>query len=259
MSSPTKYEIKELNPDMIAPTTARMNDPEYGGSKIVVIGKPGTGKTTLIAALLYAKKHIIPTGIVMSGSEDSNGFYRKIFPSTFVFNEYNEEKIKNFIHRQKIAKVHLENPWGVILLDDCTDDPRIFNKPLQHGMYKRGRHWKMWYILSLQYAMDVKPVIRTNVDGIFILREPIMKNRKSLWENYASIIPDFGMFCDVMDQLTDDYTALYIHNSSKSNNWQECVFYFKADIIPTDFKFGCKEFWSFHNERYDENYVDPFV
>ena len=61
------------------------------------------------------------------------------------------------------------------------------------------------YILSLQYAMDVKPVIRTNVDGIFILREPLLKNRKSLYENYASVVPDFTTFCELMDNLTDDY------------------------------------------------------
>ena len=137
-----------------------------------------TGKTTLIASLLHAKKHIFPVGIVMSGTEDSNGFYRKIFPSTFVFNQYDEEQIKKFVKRQKIARQYLPNPWAVILIDDCTDDPTIFNKPLQHGMYKRGRHWNMWYILSLQYAMDVKPVIRTNVDGVYILREPTLKIRR---------------------------------------------------------------------------------
>ena len=65
--------------------------------------------------------------------------------------------------------------------------------------------------------MDVKPVIRTNVDGTFILREPSVKNRKSLWENYAGIIPDFSTFCTIMDQITDDYTALYIHNTTQSN------------------------------------------
>lgn len=218
-----------------------------------------TGKTTLIASLLYSKRHIFPVGMVMSGSEDSNGFYRKIFPSTFVYNDYNEDRIKDFIRRQKIAKQHLPNPWAVILLDDCTDDPRIFNKPLQHGMYKRGRHWKMWYILSLQYAMDVKPVIRTNVDGIFILREPILKNRKTLWENYCSVIPDFNLFCEIMDQLTDDYTALYIQNAAQSNDWTECVFWYKAMIVPKDFKFGCPEFWTFHNARYNPEYVDPFT
>jgi len=130
---------------------------------------------------------------------------------------------------------------------------------MQHGMYKRGRHWKMLYILSLQYAMDVKPVIRTNVDGVFILREPILKNRKSLWENYASIVPDFSLFCDIMDQLTGDYTALYIHNAGKSNDWQECVFWYKAQITPKDFKFGCEDYWAFHEQRYNKEYVDTFV
>ena len=137
-----------------------------------------TGKTTLITSLLYAKKHIFPVGMIMSGTEDSNGHYRKIFPSTFVYNKLVEDRVENFVKRQKIAKKHLPNPWAVLLLDDCTDDPKLFNKPLFQGLYKNGRHWKMWYILSLQYCMDVKPVIRTNIDGTFILREPSLKNRR---------------------------------------------------------------------------------
>lgn len=218
-----------------------------------------TGKSTLIASLLFAKKDIFPVGVVMSGTEDSNGFYRKVFPSTFVFNKYDEEKVGECIKRQKIAKQHLPNPWSVCLIDDCTDDPRIFNKPLQQGIFKRGRHWKMLYILSLQYCMDVKPVIRTNVDGTFILREPNLKNRKSLWENYAGIIPDFKMFCDIMDQLTTNYTALYIHNATRSNNLEDCIFFYKANPVPENFKFGCPEFWEFHNERYNPAYVDPLI
>lgn len=217
-----------------------------------------TGKTTLIASLMYAKKHIFPVGIVMSGSEDSNGFYKKLFPSTFVFNNYDEEQIKNFVRRQKIAKQHLENPWAVILLDDCTDDPKIFNGPLQQGMYKRGRHWKMWYILSLQYGMDVKPVIRTNVDGVFIMREPSLRNRRIMWENYASIIPDFTLFCELMDQITGDHTALYIHNTGTSNDWKECVFWYKAPLTPEGFRFGCPEYQQFHYDRYNPEYIDPF-
>lgn len=216
-----------------------------------------TGKTTLIASLLYAKKHIFPVAMAMSGSEDSNGFYRRILPSTFVYNEYNEDKIKEFIRRQKIARQHLDNPWAILLLDDCTDDPRIFNKPLMQGLFKRGRHFATWFILSLQYAMDVKPVIRTNTDGIFILREPILKNRKTLWENYASVIPDFKLFCDILDQITDDFTALYIHNQSRSNDWKDCVFWYKAPLTPKDFKFGCQDYWDFHSARFNPEYVDP--
>lgn len=217
-----------------------------------------TGKSTIIASLLYAKKHIFPAGIVFSGSEDSNGFFRKIMPSTFVFNEYNEDQLKSFIRRQKIAKQHLQNPWCVCILDDCTDDTRVFNTPLQQGIFKRGRHWACWYIVSLQYAMDVKPVIRTNVDNVFVCREPNLRNRKSIWENYASIIPDFSLFCTLMDALTTDYCCMYISNQTKTNDWRDCVYWYKAPPVPEGWKFGSPEYHQFHKDRFNEDYVDPF-
>lgn len=245
------YNIKELNLEKIMPNTDNMNKDSQGGSKIVIIGKPGTGKTTLITDLLYHKKHIYPTGLVFSGTEDSNGHYSQIFPSTFVYNKLDNEVLESFIKRQKLAKEHIPNPWSVLLLDDCTDDPRIFNDPLFQGLFKNGRHWKMLFILSLQYCLDIKPVIRTNVDGCFILRETNLKNRKSLWENYAGVIPDFNQFCEIMDQITDDYTALYINNTGQSNAIEDCIFWYKAKGTHENFKFGCSEYWNFHHDRFN--------
>jgi hypothetical protein len=212
-----------------------------------------TGKTTLITSLLYEKSHIFPIGEVMSGTEDSNGHYGNIFPGSFVYNALDKDQIKNFIDRQKIAKQHLPNPWAILLLDDCTDDPKLFNDPLFQGIFKNGRHWKMLFLLSLQYSLDIKPVIRTNVDGTFILRETNMKNRKSLWENYAGVFSDFTQFCEVLDQLTDDYTALYIHNQTQSNKLEDCIFWYKARPIPQNFRIGCDEYWLYHEERHDKS------
>jgi len=251
--------IKELDVNMIAPNSQTMNRPEQGGSKIVVIGKPGTGKTTLITSLLYEKRDIFPVALIMSGTEDSNGHYKRIVPSTFVYNRLEEKKIEDFVVRQKIAKKHITNPWAILLLDDCTDDPKLFNKPLFQGLYKNGRHWKMWFILSLQYCMDIKPVIRTNVDGVFILRETNLRNRKLLWENYAGVIPDFSMFCSILDQVTSDYTALYIHNATTSNKLEDCLFWYRAKEIPPDFRLGSKDFRKFHQARFNHDYTDPYV
>ena len=219
-----------------------------------------TGKSTLLGSILYAKKHIFPVGMAMCGTEDSNHFYSSIMPSSFVFNNYDEAQVEKFIKRQKLALEHVENPWAVLILDDCTDEPAIFRKPLQQGMYKRGRHWKMLYILSLQYALDIRPSIRTNIDGTFILREPSLAVRKKLYENYAGIIPDFKLFCEIMDQITNDYTALYIHNvSGATNNWKDYVFWYKATPAPKNFKLGCDTFWDHHYQRYNEEYVDPIM
>jgi hypothetical protein len=203
------------------------------------------------------KRSIFPVGLVMSGTEDSNQHYQKMFPAAFVYNKLDEKKINDFITRQKVAKRHLANPWAILLLDDCMDDPKIFNKPLFQALYKNGRHWKMLLIVSLQYAMDIRPAIRVNVDGVFIFREPSVKIRKVIWENYASIIPDFTLFCAIMDEITSEYTALYIHNQTTTNNWHDCVYWYKAQPSPP-FKFGCQEIWKFNKQRLNPNYKETF-
>jgi GTPase SAR1 family protein len=257
--SKQKIEISELDPEILLPLTSRFEEKGYmGGFKMVVIGKPGTGKSTLIKSLLYSKKHIFPAGIVMSGTEDTNHNYKKFMPESFIYNDYDEKVIESFIKRQKLATEYLPNPWAVMIIDDCTDDPKIFNKPIQHALYKKGRNWKMWYLLSLQYAMDIKPAIRTSIDGAFILREPLLKNRKILYENYASIVPDFSTFCDLMDQLTDDHHAIYIHNMTTTNDWHDCVYYWKAPMVPDTWKFGSEDYHAFHNERFNPEFVQSF-
>ena len=219
-----------------------------------------TGKSSLIRSLLYEKSEIFPCGQVYSGTEDSNHAYSQFMPSTFVHNSFNQGAYTDFIRRQKIAKQYLDNPWAVCVWDDITEDERIFNLPLVKGTYKNGRHWKMLHLLSLQYALDIKPVIRTNIDGAFLLRETNKRNRKVLFENYASAIDDYSDFCSIFDQVTNDYTSLYIHNRVQSNSFEDCVFWYKArDDIPENFTFGCKEYWWFHEERYNPQYVDPIT
>ena len=121
-----------------------------------------------------------------------------------------------------------------------------------------GRHWKIMLIITMQYPLGIPPTLRTNIDFVFILREPYIANRKRIYENYAGMFPTLESFCQVMDQCTENYECLVINNNSKSNKLSEQVFWYKADAH-NDFRLGSKEFWDLsknmgsddEDEKYD--------
>lgn len=224
-----------------------------------------TGKSKLTGSIIWNKRHIFPVGQVYSGSEESNEAYKLMFPPLNIFNKLDENALTQFKQRQAIAKKHLKvedgyNPWAVQIWDDLSSDTKFFSKPIVKDYYKNGRHWKMLHINSQQYSLDLKPDIRTCIDGTFLLRESNSKNRKKLYENYAGIVGTFDDFNDIMDELTTDHTSVYINNLIDSNNIEDCVFYYKADLekIPMkrinnnlefDFRVGCPEFWKYSDIR----------
>lgn len=247
--------IKEFDLNELPPQSVEDNN----GVKLVVIGKPGTGKSSIITSIVDSKKHIIPVSQIFSGTEDSNNFYSSKFPSISIFNDINDLKpLENFVTRQKYARRYLNNPWAVQIIDDCTDDPKVLVKPLFQSYYKNGRHWKMMQILSLQYCLDIKPVIRTNIDYSFILRETNKKNRKSLFENYASCVDNLKDFESLLDQLTTNYCSMVIVNRNQSNSIEDCIKWYKADLDKIkNFRFGAEDFWLFNDQRLEESYTEP--
>lgn len=248
------YKIKELDINNLKPRSVQDD-----GVRYCMIGKPGTGKSSIIKSYMYAKRHIFPIGTFCSGTEDSTQFFGKHVPDLFL-HPLSTTLMSSIIRRQKIAKQYLENPWSLFIADDCTDQTALFNSKESHWLFKNLRHIKLSYILSLQYSIDIKPALRACIDGTFILRETNEKFRKNLYENYASVIPTYHEFKSLMDQLTGDYTALFIDNRSTSNKVEDCVFYYKADIsrIDPNFKFGAPEYHQFSESRYNKDYIVPF-
>ena len=80
-------------------------------------------------------------------------------------------------------------------------------------------------IIFINYAICfIPPNLRTNIDFVFILRENYVSNRKRLYEHYAGMFPSFEMFCQVMDQCTENYECLVINNNAKSNKLTDLWF-----------------------------------
>ena len=64
------------------------------------------------------------------------------------------------------------------------------------------------------------------------------------------MFPSFDIFCQVMDQCTEDYNCLVIHNNAKSNKLEDQVFWYKAEPHK-DFKIGAEEYWRHHSNNYN--------
>jgi hypothetical protein len=225
---------------------------ENKGPVIVLIGRRDTGKSFLVRDLLYYHQDI-PIGTVISGTEAGNGFYGKHVPKLFIHEEYSSVLIENILRRQKAVLKQMKreteaygkckiDPRAFTILDDCLYDQSWTRDKLMRLLFMNGRHWKIMLIITMQYPLGIPPNLRTNIDYVFILREPYMTNRKRIWENYASMFPTLESFSAVMDQTTENYECLVINNNAKSNKLNDQIFWYKAENHP-DFKLGSKEFW----------------
>jgi len=245
---------------------------ENKGPVIVLIGRRDTGKSYLVRDLLYYHQDI-PIGTVISGTEAGNGFFSAHVPKLFIHDEYNSAIIENILKRQKTVlkqiKKEMEaykrtniDPRAFVILDDCLYDNKWTKDKLMRLLFMNGRHWKIMLVITMQYPLGIPPNLRTNIDYVFILREPYIANRKRIWENYAGMFPTFESFCQVMDQCTENFECLVINNNAKSNKLNDQIFWYKAQNH-SNFKLGSKEFWELskdinsdeEDELYDPNSV----
>ena len=217
---------------------------------VVFIGKRETGKSFLVKDLLWHHRDL-PVGTVISGTEGANQFYSKTVPPIFIHDEYTPEIINNFVKRQKklVNKQVQGDPEyknidtrAFLLLDDCLYDNSWVKDKNIRALFMNGRHYRAFFIITMQYALGIPPNLRTNVDYVFVLREPYHSNRKKLFEQYCGMFPNYEFFCTVMDQCTENFECLVINNNAKSNKLEDQVFWYKAEPHP-DFRLGAEILW----------------
>jgi len=240
---------------------------ENKGPVVVMIGRRDTGKSFLVRDLLFYHQDV-PVGTVMSGTEAGNGFYAAHVPKVFIHEEYNTVLIENVLRRQKtvLKQVNKQlteykrttiDPRCFVILDDCLYDQSWTRDKMMRLLFMNGRHWKIMLIITMQYPLGIPPNLRTNIDYVFILREPYLTNRKRIWENYASMFPTLESFCGVMDQTTENYECLVINNNAKSNKLNDQIFWYKAESHP-NFRLGAKEFWEISKNMGSDDEDDAY-
>jgi hypothetical protein len=245
-------QIKKFDPKTIDPCRI-----------CVFIGRRGTGKSQLVTDILYHQRKI-PMGVVMSGTEESNEHYKEYVPDSFIYGQFEPTVIEKIItHQQGVVKKcktpeekeKVENSV-FMLLDDCMFDNKWTRDKNMRCIFMNGRHYRIFFMLTLQYCMDLPPSLRGQIDYVFILRENIIQNREKLYKHFFGIFPTFDSFNEVLTQCTENYECLVLNNRSTSNKIEDVVFWYKAKL-GRKFKMGSQDLWDHHKRNYNPKHDLP--
>lgn len=239
------------------------------GSTILFIGRRGTGKSTLVADL-FRHHTDWPIGVVVSATERANHFFEKFMPKMLIYDEFDPAILQRFIDRQekitdqrntevKRCRSSDLDPRAFMVLDDCLYDKSWPNDKNIRCLFMNGRHYNITFMITMQYPLGIPPVLRANVDYVFILRDNMIANRERIWKQYAGMFPTFHAFNEVLSQCTENFECLVIDNKTQSNKLEDQIFWYKAD--PTcNFRVCSSELWSMQeldDEKRALGMVDP--
>jgi len=232
---------------------------------IVMVAKRGSGKSWVCRNILKFLNRVgIPGGMVIAKTEKMNPFYSNFFPELYIHYEYKTEILEKMLFRQeKMMDKRAEknkrgkrvNPRAFLVMDDCLASKTTWvkDKPIQEIFYN-GRHYKLTFILTMQFPLGIGPELRCNFDYIFLLADDFISNQKRLFDHYAGMFPNFDSFRQVYNQLTQDFGCMVIVNRGSRSEFLDKVFYFKASEESDD-TIGSKQFIKFNEYNYDKNWT----
>lgn len=215
---------------------------------IVAIAKRRSGKSFLVRDILYNMRKRFVGGIVMSATEEANHFYQDMgVPPAYIYHEFDEMALERLIETQKrLTKSGKAQPVFVIL-DDVAYNKTIFNKSVIRQLALNGRHYRITLVIALQYALDIQPAIRSNIDYVMLLRDNI--NREKLYKNFFhGLVPTFAFFNELMDNCTKDYRTLILDNAAHSTNLGDIISWYKAKDRGK-FRIGSENYYRFSQKK----------
>ena len=230
---------------------------------ICMIAKRNSGKSWVVRDIIWHKRNT-PGGVIISPTDKMSSFYGDFFPSLYIHYKYHSSILENVLYRQRCMLDKLKekekigkkfDPHTFLVMDDCMADKDTWKKDqVIQEIFMNGRHYKLMFILTMQYSLGISPELRSNFDYIFLLADDFLSNQKRLYDHYAGMFPSFDAFRTVFMECTKDYGCMVINNRIKSSaQLEDKVFWFKAENRGA-FTVGCKQFRDFSVANFDPLY-----
>jgi len=113
-------------------------------------------------------------------------------------------------------------------------------------IFLNGRHFRITILITMQYVLGIQPILRSNIDYVFMMYDSRKTTLKKLHENYASVIESYPAFRQIFSSTTQDYRAMVINFGVKSSSINDCVFWYKSKTVH-DFKMCPSKLWKYND------------
>lgn len=203
------YEFGQVKMNCDEPLGEHIKEPfpSKSGFFMVIVGIPGSGKTSMLVNLLTSKgeqrvynnvfhKIFLVMPQMSQNSIKNNPF--KELPDEQKFNNFNfeviksiEESYKAYIKEkeERIAKKKKVKPFHMLLIcDDIT--AHMKNKPIEKALLElttNRRHFKLSIIIMVQYLKSIPKNVRFQVSHIIFFQPSNQLDTKLIREEFINI------------------------------------------------------------------------
>ena len=92
--------------------------------------------------------------------------------------------------------------------------------------------------MAVQYVMDMRPEIRSQIDVCIAARETMQPVRQRLHEQFFGQFRTYRAFEDAFDAATNAYGLMVSHTTNQSTALTDSVFWFRAPWPQEPFQMG---------------------
>jgi len=220
------------------------------GCLCVLVGKRNTGKSVLTKDLIFHLQDMVDLAVCISPTESANEGFRRVVPPSFIFQGPDEEHLERLMEFQRKQKQRGKPKQMLLIIDDAAWKRSYFESNAFKKLCFNGRHWNMTVIVTLQYCKSIPPAIRSQADLVMQLNEKQLSSRRAFHDNFCGMT-SFEEMCAIMDKTTVGFEALVVWNRSRSNNLDETLFWYCADIDHANSARLCADKYWILAEHYD--------
>lgn len=198
--------------------------------KIALIGKRGSGKSTLIKDLIYNMNYKLENIYAISVGEEYDKFYGNFLNKQNIHCKYDDSIISDLMEQQEERLTNSKETAESILLilDDCLHKKIMQNTSFKDLIYN-GRNYKIGIIMTMQYPLMMTVDIKCNIDYIFATTSSHDSDIKKIYDYWNRTIPLFDTFKTIYDNVTQNYNNMVINYTAYND--MPRIFRYKALVI----------------------------